>query len=619
MKFSLVKYSLVILTILIKSLHSLKTGARTFIRNRNLFEFLSLTDSKASSGNSTSANSNSTSTNSTPIKSLSGNNINSSYIVDFKDPTMGINGWMSIESVEFRDTTNFPIIKLHNGEEQSISTDPQMIYQRVNLAFSKGTSANGFPEDPSLFWFQARGGYIYYTSTKEDINILQSIFVKELKQNSKRVRPRNAGNKTVEMIQPCFDIIDSSSSSYTICHDQEEEALKWICSFQLYLEEFNMDKRCFEKYGPAQFKSPPQIVVTNITQPMIIIPTVGPICNENWDYKTHGEDWECICSEGQNQSPIDLPPKEKATPSPIKPIFNYEIKDKDDNTETTIDGINTNGIQLRYHHECIKILSAFLGKVVKLDGSLYAAEEINFHTPSEHLINGERFDMEMQIVHYGRTKGDIANQVILSFLFKKTPGKYNKFIDSLDFYSLPNPIDTTRDLYSNLYIPNVLYDSDEDAIPVMKPFSFYTYEGSLTHPPCTERTTLYVAADAVPLSSTAISLFKEALRKPDMMDNKGNYILNMDPAPENYRNTQPLNNREVFVYDTLKYDCPEFVKKPQEAKPIGHYEKHQKEITQYVFVNGDQPSGIPGAFLVSEAEAKGQFPPVTQDDLNTST
>ena len=359
------------------------------------------------------------------------------------------------------------------------------------------------------------------------------------------------------------------------------------------------------------------VKINNITQPLIIIPEATAECNEKWNYDTHGGDWECICKDGNEQSPIDLPSKDGALLSPVRPVFNYNIINKDDQEiGKTIDQINyattqetgelNTKVKIRFHNSVIKIISNDMGKLIKIDGSFYVAEEIQFHTPSEHTIEGERFDMEMQVIHYGRSQGDIAKQVVLSFLFKRKPGAYNKFIDSLDFFELPNPSSTIRDLYQNLFIPNVFYNKDDDDIPVMKPFSFYTYEGSLTFPPCTERTTWYVTANPIDLSSSAIDMFKDALRKPDMQDANGNVVLD-NSSTENYRDTQERGSREVFIYDHEKYDCPEFVKKHETVKPSGHYEKRVKEITQYVYVNGKEPSGIPGAFVVTENEAKGEL------------
>ncbi len=66
-----------------------------------------------------------------------------------------------------------------------------------------------------------------------------------------------------------------------------------------------------------------------------------------------------------------------------------------------------------------RTLNYKIGKIITLNGSVHLAEEITFYTPSEHTIAGKRFDIEMQVVFYGRSKGDIAKQVVFSFLFKK--------------------------------------------------------------------------------------------------------------------------------------------------------------------------------------------------------
>ncbi len=49
-----------------------------------------------------------------------------------------------------------------------------------------------------------------------------------------------------------------------------------------------------------------------IEQPIIIIPIPSPMCNEKWNYNAHGNEWQCKCKEGTNQSPIDLPVSKEA-------------------------------------------------------------------------------------------------------------------------------------------------------------------------------------------------------------------------------------------------------------------------------------------------------------------
>jgi len=249
----------------------------------------------------------------------------------------------------------------------------------------------------------------------------------------------------------------------------------------------------------------------------------------------------------------------------------------------------------------LRIFHPNMGKIVTIDGAVYIAEEITFHTPAEHTINGEKYDLEMQVIHYGRSQGDIAKQVVLSFLFKRTPGVSNKFMESIDFFNLPNPLDTFRDITQSLFIPFVFYDADNDDIPFLRPFSFFTYSGSLSFPPCTERTIVYVTASPIPLSSTAIDLFREALKVPDI---QGETVIVTDSVQENNREVQSQNGRPIFYYDHMKY-CGSDFKPNKKSKERGHYEKHTKELTDYFYVTGDQASGLPGALLVSEGEAKG--------------
>merc|ERR1712032_1590259 len=110
-------------------------------------------------------------------------------------------------------------------------------------------------------------------------------------------------------------------------------------------------------------------------------------------------------------------------------------------------------IKIRYEKNAIRIFHPNMGKIVNIDGSVYIAEEIVFHTPSEHTIDGKTFDLEMQVTHYGRSKGDIAKQVVLSILFKNSPGRYNKFLDKIDFFNLPTPKAPSVELQNDFFIP----------------------------------------------------------------------------------------------------------------------------------------------------------------------
>ena len=252
----------------------------------------------------------------------------------------------------------------------------------------------------------------------------------------------------------------------------------------------------------------------------------------------------------------------------------------------------------------LRIFADKFGRVVTMDGSIFHANEINIHCPSEHKLDGKQYDFEVSILHSGVSVGDIAKQVTVSFLFEKAPGKYNGFIEDLDYFDLPNVLNKERFLKNPVSIQNIFKTEESDQVGAMSPFSFYTYQGSLTTPPCTEDTIIYVASKPLEISSTALELFKESTRIPDMMDNRGNIIIS-DSINDTFRDVQPLNGRPVFWFDHTK-TCGPKPPSPVDTSDSGHYEKLRKAFTSYFYVNNDSPSGLPNAYVVSEDEAKGR-------------
>ena len=100
--------------------------------------------------------------------------------------------------------------------------------------------------------------------------------------------------------------------------------------------------------------------------------------------------------------------------------------------------------------------------------------------------------------------------------------------------------------YSNVNKDNYF---GSEQIP-MKDFSFYMYDGSLSSPPCTERTTVIVAAEPLPISNTFVELFKEALRRPEYFGIDGKIHNADDVTKLNARNVQPLNGRKIQFYQS---------------------------------------------------------------------
>ena len=519
----------------------------------------------------------------------------------YKNPVQVLKeGWLKISSPMFKDTAKFPNIALPDYSEVRIRANKD--YFRINDAFNPVNTSGNYPPSKLFFWFRLSGKNFYYTHKKNEMNVLGNIAFRNLVGP---LRSSNGDNR-------CFKIKDIEGRKWTLCADSFKVRTQWICQIKLMLGHTNpFECQKENQIDGAPGPSTPTIITRKVTQPIIMIPLASKQCNEGWDYASKGQDWNCECAEGKEQSPIDLPPKDKAILSPVKPIFEFnEVQPKQELTTEEGQHETTKFLTIKNKHNTLKIKHKYFGKTITLDGSIFTAEEIVFHTPSEHKINGKSYEMEMQVIHYGKTKGDIAKQIVLSFLFKKSPGVYNKFIDDLDFFNLPNPITKKRAILNPIFIPKIFYTTDYNDVPVQKTFSFYTYQGSLTAPPCTERTIHYVAAEPIKIGSSALQLFQEAIRIPDMVSSTGNVIISNIP-PENNRILQPLNGRAVFYYSKKKFcgiDSKEgLLKIGGRGKKHGHYEKVLKKITDYYYVNGPKPSGLPGAYVVGRKEAMGEI------------
>ena len=125
------------------------------------------------------------------------------------------------------------------------------------------------------------------------------------------------------------------------------------------------------------------------------------------------------------------------------------------------------------------------GNTISANGKTYEFIQLHFHTPSEHLIDGMTFPMEMHVVNMrvGQKEGEDPEYLVIAYLFKmgKEEPFMNVFLDDM-----PEE-DQTKDV--NL---NILGDthSKEEMVENLK--SFYHYKGSLTTPPYTETVDWYV-------------------------------------------------------------------------------------------------------------------------------
>jgi carbonic anhydrase len=197
------------------------------------------------------------------------------------------------------------------------------------------------------------------------------------------------------------------------------------------------------------------------------------------------------CKAGKQQSPIDIEHPEKTNlpklgfeyhPVPLKIINNGHT------------------LQIDYAP----------GSFITLEGSKYQLVQFHFHHPSEEKIDGHGYDMVAHLVHKD-SKGQLA---VVAVLLKQ--GQANSLIQTL-WNHLPKQVGK-EETFANVRV------NAEDLLP--KDRDYYTYNGSLTTPPCTEGVRWLILSDPEAVSPAEINTFSK------LYDN-------------NARPTQPLNGRVV--------------------------------------------------------------------------
>jgi carbonic anhydrase len=164
-------------------------------------------------------------------------------------------------------------------------------------------------------------------------------------------------------------------------------------------------------------------------------------------------------NEHASQSPINIVTS-RAVPGRHKIKFHYQSsKEHVDNLGHTVKVTYDAGSSLDY------------------DGKTYDLVQFHFHTPSEHLLDGVTYPMEMHLVHSEHSRPE--HLLVVGVLFKE--GDPNSLLDAL-IADVPTQPGEHADR-----------DAKLDASSVFKRGEgYYHYEGSLTTPPYSESVTWLV-------------------------------------------------------------------------------------------------------------------------------
>lgn len=122
------------------------------------------------------------------------------------------------------------------------------------------------------------------------------------------------------------------------------------------------------------------------------------------------------------------------------------------------------------------------GSDILLDTTTYQFKQLHFHTPSEHLIDGMTFPMEMHLVNtlkYPEQHQNESQYLVIGILFKM--GEANRFIEEFINLIPLHEHEVTEVSHQKIHLPDLFKH------PILpNETHFYHYEGSLTTPPYTE-------------------------------------------------------------------------------------------------------------------------------------
>ncbi len=199
-----------------------------------------------------------------------------------------------------------------------------------------------------------------------------------------------------------------------------------------------------------------------------------------------------VCSVGKNQTPIDLPLNGKE--SPLKKVERSY-------NPTAVNYLN-NGHTIQVDYD--------KGSSLTIDGKKYDLAQFHFHSPSEHKFAGQAFPMELHLVHKAADNSLAVVGIMMS------EGAENTFLTKF-WDKMP-----TKEGKESLSITiNV-----SDTVPTEP--GYYTYEGSLTTPGCTEGVRWIVLKKPVTISKAQVDKFVSVIG-------------------HNARPVQPTNNRDIGV------------------------------------------------------------------------
>ena len=182
-----------------------------------------------------------------------------------------------------------------------------------------------------------------------------------------------------------------------------------------------------------------------------------------------------MCSEGKNQSPIDLSREVRAESPEL--VFEYYSNDLNEiNNGHTIQQNIKPGSFLRIPDR----------------GTNFELKQFHFHSPSEHTVAGKSFAMEMHFVHMDEDGSLMVVGVLVD------EGEEHPVLKKLWSF-MPESTGETSEQPIGI--------EETDLLPPTT--DYFSYAGSLTTPPCSEGVKWIVLKTPIEASAEQIATFKQ--------------------------------------------------------------------------------------------------------------
>ena len=207
-----------------------------------------------------------------------------------------------------------------------------------------------------------------------------------------------------------------------------------------------------------------------------------------------------LCKSGKRQSPVNISYGESAKLYPLR--FQYQ--------SVPLRVVN-NGHTLQANYDTAKseIAVSIGGKdypvntkpvynsTLMLGDVPYKLVQFHFHTPSEHAREGERYAMEVHLVH----KNASGNLAVVGILLKR--GVQNPTLEKIlnNASQQLNKVNSVKDVSVNAV--DLLPDNHQ----------LFHYSGSLTTPPCSENVNWFVMKSPIEVSDSQVDRFVKLIGK----------------------------------------------------------------------------------------------------------